>query len=104
MRAPQQVNPYKASKLRDSDVSQTAFPVVTKTELKHILSDQTPDEECNMEIRHHCLGYAYLKNARIHLTATMRLAKTPNHEYEDRMKEVIALLQQVEKRWPIEWK
>jgi hypothetical protein len=32
------------------------------------------------------------------------LAKTPNHEYEDRMKEVIALLQQVEKRWPIEWK
>jgi hypothetical protein len=103
MKEPKQTNPYKAS-TRDSDVSKTAFPVISKENRKAILADTSSDEEWNLEIKHHCLGYVYTRNAEQHLRAAMQRAKSPNHEYEDRMKEVISLLKHVQSRWPVEWR
>lgn len=96
----QRRNPHKASQ-RHSDATISPWPVTTKGQLAVTLSE---DEgvPVNMEVKHLILGLTYLRNARQHLVAVKRFVKNMNPEYADRMKEVIGLLEGVEKRWPLE--
>ena len=101
MKEPKPKNPYKSSGQRDSDVSKEPFPITTSSQLQSILSDQGNEKEWNMEVRGLCLGITYLKQARIQLGSVPRYWDKPNHEYEDRVKEVIDLIRQIEERWPL---
>lgn len=83
------------------DVKKTLWPLVPKTLFKEILQAQGNDTSWNPEVYHSIKGQTFLVNAIAHLKSARRKVEKMNSEYDDRLKQVIGLMEEAKKQWPL---